>query len=130
MYELTRDGLTFLVMGFTGPQAARTKEAYIQRFNAMEAALQSEPHGLPVPKVVEVVPTLTVPAEDYWRMRAELAEMRLERRSRKNADSTEEEMIIAMVLDGLGPTEIGRKTNRTASGVDSVIRRLRGEGRL
>lgn len=37
-YNITRDGLMFLVMGFTGPQAARMKEAYIQRFNELEAA--------------------------------------------------------------------------------------------
>lgn len=35
-YAMTRDGFTFLVMGFTGKKAARFKEAYIQRFNDME----------------------------------------------------------------------------------------------
>ena len=39
MFELTRDGFVFLVMGFTGPKAARWKEAYIAAFNAMEAQL-------------------------------------------------------------------------------------------
>ena len=38
-YFLTRDGFTFLVMGFTGQLSARFKEAYIRAFNAMEAAL-------------------------------------------------------------------------------------------
>lgn len=43
MYELTRDGFTFLCMGFTGSQAALWKERYIEAFNQMEAALQIKP---------------------------------------------------------------------------------------
>lgn len=35
MYEMTFDGFTFLVMGFTGKQAAIFKEAYIAEFNRM-----------------------------------------------------------------------------------------------
>lgn len=37
-YELTRDGFSYLCMGFTGARAAAFKEAYIERFNALEAA--------------------------------------------------------------------------------------------
>jgi len=39
-YEMTKDGFTFLVMGWTGKRAGQFKEAYIARFNAMEAALR------------------------------------------------------------------------------------------
>lgn len=38
-YRMTRDGFVFLAMGFTGPEAAQWKEAYIAAFNKMEAAL-------------------------------------------------------------------------------------------
>lgn len=41
-YYLTRDGFTFLAMGFTGKVAASFKEAYIEAFNRMEAALRQE----------------------------------------------------------------------------------------
>lgn len=34
--EMNRDGFMFLVMGFTGKEAARTKEAFIEAFNMME----------------------------------------------------------------------------------------------
>lgn len=44
--RMTRDGFVFLVMGYTGPQAARLKEAYIQRFNEMEARLRVPPAEL------------------------------------------------------------------------------------
>jgi Rha family phage regulatory protein len=43
MYEITRDGFTFLCMGFTGSQAALWKERYIEAFNRMEAALRGQP---------------------------------------------------------------------------------------
>ena len=38
-YLMTRDGFTFLAMGFTGAKAARFKEAYIAEFNRMEEEL-------------------------------------------------------------------------------------------
>ncbi len=40
MYRMTRDGFTFLCMGFTGKEAARWKIAYLEAFNRMEAELQ------------------------------------------------------------------------------------------
>lgn len=38
--EMTKNGFAFLAMGFTGAPAAVFKEAYIERFDAMEAALR------------------------------------------------------------------------------------------
>lgn len=38
-YMMTRDGFSFLCMGFTGKEAAKWKEAYINAFNQMEAEL-------------------------------------------------------------------------------------------
>ena len=38
-YIMTRDGFTFLVMGYTGEKAAQFKEAYIEQFNRMEQEL-------------------------------------------------------------------------------------------
>lgn len=40
MYYITRDGFTFLAMGFTGKVAAQFKEAYINAFNEMESKLR------------------------------------------------------------------------------------------
>jgi Rha family phage regulatory protein len=36
MYEMTKDGFTFLAMGFTGKRAAEFKEKYIAAFNQMD----------------------------------------------------------------------------------------------
>ncbi|WP_421854582.1 Rha family transcriptional regulator [Marinomonas sp.] len=46
-YQITRDGFTFLAMGFTGKRAAQFKEAYIQRFNELEQQAHT-PALLPV----------------------------------------------------------------------------------
>lgn len=40
-YHLTKDGLVYTVMGFTGEQAAKFKVAYINEFNRMEEQLNS-----------------------------------------------------------------------------------------
>ncbi len=42
MYNVTKDGFMFLVMGFTGKQAAVIKEAYINAFNSMTEALSAQ----------------------------------------------------------------------------------------
>lgn len=39
--NMTRDGFTFLVMGYRGKKAAQFKEAYIRRFNQMEKYIQT-----------------------------------------------------------------------------------------
>lgn len=41
-YNMTRDGFVFLVMGFTGKEAAKFKEAYIHAFNQMESAFNKK----------------------------------------------------------------------------------------
>ncbi|EEV6048227.1 Rha family transcriptional regulator [Escherichia coli] len=46
-YLITKDGFMFLVMGFTGKKAARLKEAYIAKFNAMEEELHKQPPEAP-----------------------------------------------------------------------------------
>lgn len=45
-YELTRDGFSFLCMGFTGKEAAKWKEGFIKAFNAMERALLKQQDAL------------------------------------------------------------------------------------
>lgn len=40
MYEMTRDGFSLLVMGYTGKEAMKFKEDFIDAFNAMEEELK------------------------------------------------------------------------------------------
>lgn len=52
MYEITRDGFMFLVMGFTGRQAAIWKERYITAFNQLEQEA-FEKRALEIPAFVK-----------------------------------------------------------------------------
>jgi len=45
-YLLKRDGLMFLVMGYTGERAAQMKESYIYEFNRMEQQIKQKMHPL------------------------------------------------------------------------------------
>ena len=45
IWNITKDGFMFLVMGFTGKKAAQIKEAYINAFNAMADKLSELQYG-------------------------------------------------------------------------------------
>lgn len=47
LYEITKDGFMFLVMGFTGAKAGAIKEAFIDAFNAMAEQL-ARPAQVPI----------------------------------------------------------------------------------
>jgi len=44
--EMTRDGFSFLCMGFTGKRAGQWKESYIEAFNKMESFIKNESSDL------------------------------------------------------------------------------------
>ena len=45
-YEITKDGFSFLVMGYTGEKAAQFKEMFIREFNKREEMLKSDEYIL------------------------------------------------------------------------------------
>lgn len=55
VYQMTKDGFMFLVIGFTGKKAALIKEAYINAFNQMANKL----YGLPTKPITPVLPQHT-----------------------------------------------------------------------
>jgi len=57
-YEMTRDGFTFLAMGFQGKKAAEFKEAYIKAFNDMETKIKES-----MSRSIISLPDFTNPAE-------------------------------------------------------------------
>jgi Rha family phage regulatory protein len=64
-FEMTRDGFTFLAMGFTGKEAAKWKEAYIDAFNQMEAELFNSAKTDALPKSKKALPGgLTLEQQD------------------------------------------------------------------
>lgn len=42
MYEMTKNGFSFIAMGFTGKQAAQFKESYINAFDEMSSYINSQ----------------------------------------------------------------------------------------
>ena len=57
-YHLTRDGFSFLAMGFTGKKAATWKEKFLEAFNAMEKALLAQRDGEAIPIDQDEAPSL------------------------------------------------------------------------
>jgi Rha family phage regulatory protein len=45
-FTITKDGFAFLAMGFTGKEASRWKEAYIEAFNAMAESIANQEKNL------------------------------------------------------------------------------------
>ncbi len=48
IFEITRDGFTFLVMGYRGKKAAQFKEQYINRFNEMQKEAENRQKLIPI----------------------------------------------------------------------------------
>lgn len=77
MYLLSKDGLMMVTMGYITPEAMRVKEAYIARFNEMEARLsggyalpripQSFPDALRMIADIEEEKALAIEQRDYYR---------------------------------------------------------------
>lgn len=50
-FDMTKDGFTLLVMGYTGQKAMQFKLRYIQRFNEMEQALKQQAQAPALPQL-------------------------------------------------------------------------------
>lgn len=75
-YEMTKDGFSFLVMGYTGTKAGEFKEKFINEFNKREMMLKDDDYIL-------------MRSQQILRKRVELAEqkiMMLESENRKQAE--------------------------------------------
>lgn len=60
-YQMTKDGFIFLVMGFTGKEAARIKENYITVFNQMADLLVQQQQISLQPNLVDMAERMTIP---------------------------------------------------------------------
>lgn len=60
-YEMTKDGFMFLVMGFTGKEAARIKETYINVFNQMADLLIQQQQISFQPNLLDMAERMTIP---------------------------------------------------------------------
>lgn len=87
MFTMTKDGFSFLVMGYTGKKAARFKEAYINAFNKMESEIRSsikpksqlEILQMSINQLVEQERRLSSVERDIAETKKEIAEIKQER---------------------------------------------------
>lgn len=114
MYEMTKDGLLFLAMGFTGATAARMKEAFICRFNEMEAALtRALPPG---------GDTVEISKDRYIELLEHAARARPTRQPLTPEDTAR---ILMLTTAGMERREIARIVGRPVETVGTVQRRAR-----
>lgn len=87
MFTMTKDGFSFLVMGYTGKKAAQFKEAYINAFNKMENEIRSsvkpksqlEILQMSINQLVEQEHRLSSVERDVAETKKVIAEMKQER---------------------------------------------------
>lgn len=139
MYELTRDGFTFLVMGFTGKEAARWKEAYIGLFNQLAAEVSrrhAAPAHAPQPETITLTKDafIALQAEKIELLQAklELAALKPPVKPKKPAPvpltPEKRAWIVQLLGQGISKTEIGRRVGVSAGAVYMVQRELRAGG--
>ena len=71
-YEMTKDGFSFLVMGYTGAKAGEFKEKFINEFNRREALLKDDDYIL-------------MRSQQILQKRVEIAEQKIKQLEEKNA---------------------------------------------
>lgn len=83
-YEMTKDGFSFLVMGYTGERAGQFKENFINEFNKREMMLRSDDYIL-------------MRSQQILNRRIELAEQKVRQ---LEAENGEQRVIIAQMQKG------------------------------
>lgn len=118
--HMTQDGFMFLVMGFTGPKAARMKEAYINAFNVMAAELKQRQQPAPV--------GVTISQAEY----IELLKSKISlleggsaaapRPRSQKVTPAEREQAHQLASEGVSTRQIGRQLGRNESTVRRMLR--------
>lgn len=94
-YMMTRNGFTFLTMGYTGKKAARLKEAYIEAFNAAKIPYAKNPHILTLSFQDHTVRALLRDDDLWWVARDVLAILGLNpKHGAENLDDDEKDVAI------------------------------------
>lgn len=118
MYEMTRDGFSLIVMGFTGKKAMAWKINYIRLFNALEQQVESQRKDEIILRDARI-----------YRLQDENSSLksilmdRMQKDRRKGTRLTPEEAIEIRNLHARGYTkaEIGRRTGRSTQSVNKVL---------
>lgn len=126
-YLITQDGFSFLVMGYTGKEAAHFKEMYINEFNRMREEL-SKPTDL---EKFLLNPDTIIKIAENWK-----TEQKLRLAAEKKIEENKPKVIFAEALEVSNSTiligELAKllKQNGIEIGQNRLFERLRKEGYL
>lgn len=117
VYEMTKDGFMFLVMGFTGAKAAAIKESYIAAFNMMEQALKQDTRIGP--------DMVAISNQEYIALlKTKIALLETKpTETRKRISPEEKQRIRQLSAAGLNSVEIGRQLNRPNESIRTILRK-------
>lgn len=120
MYEITRDGFSFLCMGFTGAQAAAWKEKYIAAFNVMEQELQQPASRLETHMAQLAAGMNTLLAQNRM-VHKYIALLEMNQKGRRRIKREDEAIILRLRDEGLSQADIARLLRISATAVNRII---------
>ena len=94
-YEMTKDGFSFLVMGYTGAKAGEFKEKFINEFNRREALLKDDDYIL-------------MRSQQILQRRVEIAEQKIKQLEEKNAKLKPKADFAEAAFKAEGKVDIGQ----------------------
>ena len=120
MYEITRDGFSFLCMGFTGAQAAAWKEKYIAAFNAMEQELQQPANRLET-HMAQLAAGMNMLLAQNRMVHKYIALLEMNQKGRRRIKREDEAIILQLRDEGLSQADIARLLRISATAVNRII---------
>lgn len=119
MYTMTKDGFSFLVMGYTGAKAGEFKERFINEFNRREALLKDDDYIL-------------MRSQQILQKRIEIAEQKIKQLEDKNARQEPLVSFAQTAFKAEGKVDIGQaaKILGLPFGRNTLFKKLKEKGIL
>lgn len=116
-YEMTKDGFSFLVMGYTGAKAGEFKEKFINEFNRREALLKDDDYIL-------------MRSQQILQKRVEIAEQKIKQLEEKNAKLKPKADFAEVAFKAEGKVDIGQaaKILNLGFGRNTLFKKLKEVG--
>jgi Rha family phage regulatory protein len=135
MYQITRNGFSFLVGGFTGKQAALWKERYINEFERMEKYLREQTIALPAVLTLDDLNALLdrpiqISVREYLGLtRGKVAPSAGHGHGEHYSDALRAE-VLELGEKGWLPSEIAERTGVPKATVSTMLFRARKAGKI
>jgi anti-repressor protein len=128
-YLITQDGFSFLVMGYTGKEAARFKEMYIGEFNRMRDELTKPQFKLPH-TMVEAVESYLIELKRSEALEAEKQQLQLQNSYQEQQLASQEPKVAFanMVIAGGNTQPMGTVAKAVGIGRNNLFKFLREKG--